>query len=229
MFQVPCANHYQLLADLASDCTSIQSAVGFESSRVSDMANHRTSLCKASDAQEIIPAVTIPSVQFAEGSTDGLSDKEGLNPNGSQQSDVSDCPEFSMSIQQLGSNFGCIPLTPIVLYQGTHRVWQNIPDVLQAHRMIRDSGIPNILGLCIPVNTNLEISSWKTHLCDYFDKQLVDLIEFGFPLDFDRTRQLESTFVNHASARNFFEHVDKYSSFLNMWTNTAVSSYAGTF
>ena len=51
--------------------------------------------------------------------------------------------EFLMSIQQLGSTFGCIPLTPISLYQGPPRVWHSIPDVLQEHRMIWDSGIPN--------------------------------------------------------------------------------------
>ena len=76
--------------------------------------------------------------------------------------------------------------------------------------MIRHSGIPNFLGLRIPVKTNLKVSSWREHLCDYFDKQLVDLIEFDFPLDFDRTMQLESTFVNHTSAKKFSEHVEKY-------------------
>ena len=89
-------------------------------------------------------------------------------------------------------------------------MWKNVPEVLQAHRMIRDSGLPNFLGLCIPVKTNLKIASWRAHLCDYFDKQLCDLIEFGFPLDFDRSRLLESTLVNHASARNFSELIDKY-------------------
>ena len=76
--------------------------------------------------------------------------------------------------------------------------------------MIRKCGIPNFLGLRIPVKTNLKISSWRAHLCDYFDKQLCDLIEFGFPLDFDRSRHLASTLVNHASAKNFSEHIDKY-------------------
>ena len=45
---------------------------------------------------------------------------------------------------------------------------------------------------------------------DYFDQQLPDLIEFGFPLDFDRSRDLQSTLVNHASARLYPDHVDKY-------------------
>ena len=38
----------------------------------------------------------------------------------------------------------------------------------------------------------------------------MDLIEYGFPLDFDRTRKLVSTLQNHASAKNYPSHVDKY-------------------
>ena len=134
----------------------------------------------------------------------------GLNPVDEQQPGIAACTEFRMSTKQLGSSFGCIPLTPMLLYQGSHKAWQEVPGILQAHRMIRDSGLPNFLGLRIPVTTNLKISSWRAHLCDYFDKQLCDLIEFGFPLDFDRSRHLESTLVNHASARNFSDHIDKY-------------------
>ena len=109
----------------------------------------------------------------------------GLNPVDEQQPGIAACTEFRMSTKQLGSSFGCIPLTPMLLYQGSHKAWQEVPGILQAHRMIRDSG-------------------------HYFDKQLCDLIEFGFPLDFDRSRHLESTLVNHASARNFSDHIDKY-------------------
>ena len=67
-----------------------------------------------------------------------------------------------------------------------------------------------ILGLRIPVKTKLKVSSWRKHLCDYFDKQLVDLIEFGFPLDFGRTRKLECTFTNRALAKYYSEHDEKY-------------------
>ena len=70
-------------------------------------------------------------------------------------------------------------------------------------------GIPKFLGLCIPVKTNLNIASWRNHLVDYFDQQLPDLTEFGLPLEFDRARDLQSTLVNHASARMYTDHVDK--------------------
>ena len=38
----------------------------------------------------------------------------------------------------------------------------------------------------------------------------MDLLEFGFPLDFDRGSDLVSTEVNHASASKFSDHVDEY-------------------
>ena len=76
--------------------------------------------------------------------------------------------------------------------------------------MIKASGLPNFLGVRIPVATNLNIPTWRKYLCNYFDQQLVDLIEYGFPLDFDRTRKLKITLQNHASVRNYPTHIDKY-------------------
>ena len=102
---------------------------------------------------------------------------------------------------QIGTKFGCVPLAPIYVSKGAHKVWHSIPDLLMAHRLIKSMCIPNFLGLHIPVNTHLNVSSWRKHLADYFDQQLTDLIKFGFALDFDTTRNLQSTLVNHASAR----------------------------
>ena len=45
---------------------------------------------------------------------------------------------------------------------------------------------------------------------DFWDKQLVDLLEYGFPLDFDRDAPLMSTEENHASAKIFASHVQTY-------------------
>ena len=133
----------------------------------------------------------------------------------STQSDVTGIvpelvPEYQKCKAQIGTKFGCVPLAPIYVYKGQPKVWESVPDIFMAHKLIRDSGLPNFLGLRIPVETNLNVSSWRKHLVDYFDQQLPDLIEFGFPLDFDRTRDLQSTLVNHASARLNPDHVDKY-------------------
>ena len=47
-------------------------------------------------------------------------------------------------------------------------------------------------------------------MADYFDQQLVDLIEYGFPLDFDRNHQLGHTKDNHTSAIDNPSHIEAY-------------------
>ena len=92
--------------------------------------------------------------------------------------------------EQIGSKFGCILVREIALFSGTPTYWKEIPNIIQAHKLIRNSGLPNFLGLRIPVATRLNVGTWRHYLSDYFDQQLSDLIEFGFPLDFDRNRVL---------------------------------------
>ena len=50
------------------------------------------------------------------------------------------------------------------------------------------------------------------HTGQYWDQQLVDLIQFGFPLDFNREYPLQSTMDNHTSANHHIGEVEKYSS-----------------
>ena len=87
-------------------------------------------------------------------------------------------PEYQKCKDQIGTKFGCVPLAPIYVYKGLTTYWHAIPDILTAHKLIRQSGLPNFLGLRIPVRTNLNVNSWRHHLVDYFDQQLPDLIEF---------------------------------------------------
>ena len=101
-------------------------------------------------------------------------------------------------------------MTAIKTYKGPVKIWNVIPDLVTAHTMIKASQLPSFLGLRIPVVINLNVPAWRKYLCNYFDQQLVDLTQYGFPLDFDRTRKLETTLQNHASARNYLTHVDKY-------------------
>ena len=105
------------------------------------------------------------------------------------------CQELLLCQQQLNTAFGCIPLTAIKTYQGPVKIWNVIPDLVTAHTMVKASQLPNFLGLRIPVATNLNVPAWRKYLCNYFDQQLVDLIQYGFPLDFDRTRKLYKTML----------------------------------
>ena len=78
------------------------------------------------------------------------------------------------------------------------------------HKLVRASGCPNFWGLQIPVQLDLNIPAWRSYLKNYWDQQLVDLLEFRFPLVFNRDSDLVSTEENHASATQVSEHVDEY-------------------
>ena len=121
-----------------------------------------------------------------------------------------DTEVFRNMCEQIGTKFGCIPSNHIALFDGTPTYWEKIPDIIQAHKLIRDSGLPNFLGMRIPVSTRLKVENWRHYLAEYFDQQLPDLIEFGFPLDFDRKQALGFTEDNHPSAKQFPEDIEAY-------------------
>ena len=107
-------------------------------------------------------------------------------------------------------SFGFNPTGPLKLYTGDPVYYDKIPDIIKTHRMIRDSGCPNFLKCRIPVTSNLKIENWRSYLDNYWDQQIVDLLQYGFPLDFNRQCQLVSTEVNHASAIQHSHHVQQY-------------------
>ena len=120
------------------------------------------------------------------------------------------CVEKQRCIAQTGGYFSFVPQTSLKLYQGPYIQWQHIPDIWQARQIIKNSGTHNYLKCRIPVNSHLNIDRWQYHLKDYWDRQLVDLLHYGFPLDFDRTCPLASTSNNHTSALTDIDHVRRY-------------------
>ena len=121
-----------------------------------------------------------------------------------QSSDHKNC------LYQNDKNFGFIPLNDLIVYTGPEVIWGLVPDIVEAHAKIQRSGLPNFMHARIPLNIQLKVHCWKKYLHSYWDQQLVDLIQFGFPLDFDRWIPLQSTEVNHNSALKYSEHVSKY-------------------
>ena len=60
------------------------------------------------------------------------------------------------------------------------------------------------------MKTQLNPDKWHAYLTHYWDQQLPDLIQYGFPLDFNRNSNLVSTHVNHTSAIEYEQHIDQY-------------------
>ena len=120
------------------------------------------------------------------------------------------CVEKQKCIAQTGGYFGFVPETSLKLYQGPPIYRKDIPTTLQAHKLVQSSGTHNYLGCRIPVNSHLKIDKWAYYLGDYWDQQIVDLLHYGFPLDFTRGSPLTSTYDNHTSALADIEHVNQY-------------------
>ena len=118
--------------------------------------------------------------------------------------------DYRTCIQQNGESFGFVPLTPLQLYNGDSVKWDSTPDIIRGHHIIKDSGLPNFLGARIPIKSQLKPCRWRYYLNQYWDKQLPELIQFGFPLDFDRRQPHFSTDKNHTSALENQQHVAHY-------------------
>ena len=125
-------------------------------------------------------------------------------------SQVKACKGYKACKNQMGESFGVIPLSPLLVYTGQNTSNNRVCDPLLTHRLVRQSGCPNFLGCRIPVDSKLHIKNWRSYLHDFWDKQLVDLLEYGFPLNFDRDAPLLSTEENHAFAKKFAGDVQTY-------------------
>ncbi len=54
--------------------------------------------------------------------------------------------------------------------------------ILEVHWLVVASGVPNYMGCRIPLLTKLNIPFLRDSLSDYYDKEIVDFMEFSFPL-----------------------------------------------
>ena len=79
------------------------------------------------------------------------------------------------------------------------------------HTMVRSYGCPNYKGARIPVFSGLNIKAWRQVLCNYDIPNLVEYLEFGFPLGVDYSIFNFKNFdKNHLSAIQRPEGVAKY-------------------
>ena len=68
----------------------------------------------------------------------------------------------------------------------------------------------NFLECRIPVKSQLNVDEWSRQLQGYLDTQLIDLINYGFPLDFNRKSPLKWEDRNHKSALDYPSDVNAY-------------------
>ena len=75
---------------------------------------------------------------------------------------------------------------------------------------VKATALPNYLAARIPISSGLNIQAWREELTDYIDGQLVDFLEFGWPLDYTAPLPPLPTGDNHESNPDFQCHIDKF-------------------
>ena len=116
---------------------------------------------------------------------------------------------FKLWDNQTVGKFGYIPLTKQAVAQNQQKSQVN-SNLLQVHEIVKQTGTYNFLDAQIPIPSQLKVAAWETNLKHYWDKQLLNLIQYGFPLSFDDSVKLVSTETNHSSARQYPNDIKVY-------------------
>ena len=70
---------------------------------------------------------------------------------------------------------------------------------------------PNYLGARVKLkHVDLKVDRWRYHLRGYEDVEIIQHMEFGFPLGLQELPNLQSSQRNHGSSYSFYPHVDKF-------------------
>ena len=120
------------------------------------------------------------------------------------------CHDFSLWRKQSEFQFGFVPLTNLVIPNSVGHVGDKVNDPIEQHFRVKSTGIPNFLGARIPIKSQLHVDEWENMLSGYWDKQLIHLIRFGFPIDFNRSSPLTHEDKNHSSAVDYPDDIRAY-------------------
>ena len=88
----------------------------------------------------------------------------------------------------------------------------SVDEMINLFEVVNASGLPNFQKCRIALpNSNLNMALWRDRLQDYHDKVVCDYLQFGFPLDFDRTKSVsDKERKNHKGALNYPNFINKY-------------------
>lgn len=77
------------------------------------------------------------------------------------------------------------------------------------HYAVVKLGANNFRKARIPLVTDLKISAFRTYLVDYIDKDVINFLEFGWPINYQAQERPKGHDANHRSAYAFTDVVDK--------------------
>ena len=110
---------------------------------------------------------------------------------------------------KLWDNYGFIPIQDQILPEVDSPSAKNT-NTWEEHAAFISTGTYNFMKAQIPIISHLNIESWKKHLNNYWDKQIIFLIKYGLPLDFDPDISLNHTIINHRSEMDHPQDIKAY-------------------
>ena len=82
---------------------------------------------------------------------------------------------------------------------------------LDLHRKVRLGGTYNFAGARIPLlHSGIDVAKFRHLLKDYEDIEILQFIEFGFPIGLSQEFELKSCTQNHSSSYEYFTYLDEF-------------------
>lgn len=105
-------------------------------------------------------------------------------------------------------------MDPRVTRQERCDLWPDIApidsELVRIYNAVRQTGLPN-LHARIPLSSALKIPNWRAMATGHpHDSWLIDMLSFGFPLQYTGPPLAKRLTKNHSSADKFPDHVNEY-------------------
>ena len=93
---------------------------------------------------------------------------------------------------------------------GTHKLDLLARAAIKAHRAVLESGLPNYKGCRIPVPTKLNTGYMAEKLQNYEDRQVIEFIRYGWPINYQGEPVANKKCKNHKGAKDYPKEMDSY-------------------
>ena len=88
--------------------------------------------------------------------------------------------------------------------------WPDWQDYNEIYKVVRATAVPNYMEARLPVHSGLNIHSWRRLLKGFPDEQLVEFLNFGWPLDFTAPQPPVPSYTNHETNEAFLQHIGRF-------------------
>ena len=83
-------------------------------------------------------------------------------------------------------------------------------ECMKIYDIVSATGCHNFKIARVPIPSTLIVSQWRSLLQNYEHQELLNFLEFGFPVGFEGPGVIQSSVSNYASALAFPDDVDTY-------------------